>query len=362
MRLPRTISLSFNVLAATWVFVAPATAQSPKVREDARALAAEGLEAMDAGRHQVAAEKLVSAYVLVKVPTVATNAARALAKCGRWVEALTLYEEAAQLSLPDDLTVEWLERQRAAKRDAQQEREALLARIPRLEVRIEGVNPSTVKVSLDGGEIPSNDVSRRHLLDPGEHTVAAWNADESRTEVVSLAEGDDRVIEIRFGARDGEAAVLATDSASPTAVDVVGLTPASGSRLRAAVPVAAPASGVQRDQPQWLTPPTRRALMLTSFGVGGLGFVVGGITGALAAAKHSDLKERGCTNTVCPSSLDAGEDIDSLNTLRWVSTTGFVIGALGAAGGLTLWLTEPRPAGELGVGLGPGTATFFGAF
>jgi hypothetical protein len=71
-----------------------------------------------------------------------------------------------------------------------------------------------------------------------------------------------------------------------------------------------------------------------AFALGGAGIVVGATTGILALTGNSDLEERCSSVSSCPA--DAEEDIDRVNTLAVVSTTGFVVGGIGIATGIVL--------------------------
>ena len=65
-------------------------------------------------------------------------------------------------------------------------------------------------------------------------------------------------------------------------------------------------------------------------GVGGVGLVVGSVTGALAFGKASD-----CPNKVCKTQ----SDLDSAKSMATVSTIGFGVGIVGVAVGTILLLT-----------------------
>ncbi|HEY0466397.1 MAG TPA: hypothetical protein VGC79_19440, partial [Polyangiaceae bacterium] len=66
------------------------------------------------------------------------------------------------------------------------------------------------------------------------------------------------------------------------------------------------------------------------FGIGGVGLVVGGITGGLALSKAAD-----CTDKVCPSQ----SVLDSANAMATISTISFGVGLAGVAVGTILLLT-----------------------
>ena len=65
----------------------PAWAQSSATVSSAREIAKQGLDAFDAGNYKEASQKLLKAFEVVKVPTLAVHAARLLVKMGRLVEA-----------------------------------------------------------------------------------------------------------------------------------------------------------------------------------------------------------------------------------------------------------------------------------
>ncbi|HMA95523.1 MAG TPA: hypothetical protein VKP30_22695 [Polyangiaceae bacterium] len=81
--------------------------------------------------------------------------------------------------------------------------------------------------------------------------------------------------------------------------------------------------------------------MWTSFGIGAAGLIVGSTTGFMALSKHSSLKDSGCTSDECFDS-DLQSPMDSYNKLRPIAAAGFIVGGVGAAAGLTLWLTKPK--------------------
>jgi hypothetical protein len=103
-------------------------------------------------------------------------------------------------------------------------------------------------------------------------------------------------------------------------------------------------------------------LAVVAFGVGGAGLAVGVITGLVAGSKHGDLANV-CSDAsgTCPAS--ASGDLDSYHSMRTLSTVGYVIGAVGVAGGVTLWLTAPRTkSATVGAWIGPASAGVGGRF
>lgn len=116
------------------------------------------------------------------------------------------------------------------------------------------------------------------------------------------------------------------------------------------------------------SPPTGRSgrpptLAWVAFGVGGAGLLIGATAGLVAGGKHSTL-QGGCNNAAGTCAPQYAGDLDSFHTWRTVSTVGYVVGALGIAGGAVLWFTAPkaRDATRTGVWLGPASAGITGRF
>lgn len=87
-----------------------------------------------------------------------------------------------------------------------------------------------------------------------------------------------------------------------------------------------------------------------ALGLGGVGFVVAGISGALLLSRDSDLSIS-CVDDVCtPSQRD---DVDAFNTLRPVTTVSLIAGGVLAASGITLLLLAPGDETETALSLHP---------
>ncbi|HYP99355.1 MAG TPA: hypothetical protein VER96_11855 [Polyangiaceae bacterium] len=100
---------------------------------------------------------------------------------------------------------------------------------------------------------------------------------------------------------------------------------------------------------------TQRVLAYTALGLGATGIVVGSVFGLKSKSKHDDASA--CDDTSCPDepSYQANKDAIKFGN---ISTVSFIVGAVGLAGGVALWLTEkPNQASskanaQIGVGLG----------
>jgi hypothetical protein len=122
--------------------------------------------------------------------------------------------------------------------------------------------------------------------------------------------------------------------------------------------VSTPSKDEAADSPSG--PPT---LAWAAFGVGGVGLLIGITAGLVAGGKHSTLSGE-CDNTTntCPPRYAA--DLDTFHTWRTISTVSYVVGALGVASGVTLWLTAPNASGTTAVRawVGPSSAGLVGKF
>ena len=70
-----------------------------------------------------------------------------------------------------------------------------------------------------------------------------------------------------------------------------------------------------------------------AIGVGGAGLVLGTVAGALVLSQEGDLEAR-CLERRCPP--EAHDDARSFDTMRTLTTVGFIVGGVGVALGTTL--------------------------
>ena len=131
-------------------------------------------------------------------------------------------------------------------------------------------------------------------------------------------------------------------------------------------PVVAPPSETEVE-PEQSSPHPLRAPGFVVLGVGGVGLVIGAITGAVSISKVNAIK-KDCNPTTgaCPPS-DASKGA-SANTLATVSDIGFILGGVGVAAGVTLILWPGKKttdsAATTGLVLSPGLggASLSGSF
>ena len=323
------------VLASPW----DAAAQPDDAAKNAaRELAEQAAQAVEKGDDATAQDLYRRAYALVPAPTIAVRQARSLARLGRWVEALEAYVRTTRFTVNNDSPVAF----RDAVQQGYAELAALRQRMPRLEVKLKGVEARSpgLKLSIDGKPYAVALVGVASPVDPGAHQLELTTADgRHATAEVNLAEKESKSVELAVTALPGQPAE--SEAAAPE-------------------PKVVPHEPDKAASP----PSSQRTWALLSLGVGVVGVGVGVTTGLMATSKHSSA-ESSCPNNKCVEGSSGASDVDSFRSLRTVSTVGYVIGAIGLGAGVTLWLTAPKPAektAKVGVWLGPRSAGIRGAF
>jgi hypothetical protein len=211
-----------------------------------------------------------------------------------------------------------------AQSDAVKERKALLPRIPQLTIVVEGASdPASVKVTIDGSEVPSALLGAKRPTDPGSHTVEASIGGQTKRETVALAEGEQKQVRLTLDATapppDGPPLLASPAEPGTNSDDTTAQAPTDGG-----------AGGMQR------------TLGYVSLGIGGAALIVGAITGGVA------LKTRGDLNEACEEvdgtklcGPDEHDQVDTYNTMRIVSGATLIAGGVFAAAGLVSLLTAP---------------------
>lgn len=291
-------------LAVALMLAAPVSAARAQVgnvddetRATARAVAQEGLDFYDKGQYKEALARLEKANTLVSAPTLGLMIARCYQKLGRLVEASERYLDVSRTPL--DAKASDLFRKSVA--DAAREREALMPQIPSVTIVVEGSGEAIV--SIDGKPIPSAMIGLKRLINPGTHRIEVTRGDQRAAEEVTLKQGESQRVTL-------------TPTKATEGVDAGGGAKASSST------------------------PVQKIVGFVALGVGGAGLVVGAATAGVAAGQLSDLEAAGCVNGHCTRAQRAA--VDEYNTMRVVSTVGFIAGASLAAGGIVLVLTAPK--------------------
>lgn len=307
-------------LLALALMVTPVAAQPAGAadRSAARQLGQEGVALFQKGDYTAALDRLSRAESLVPAPSLSLWAARSLVKLGRLVEANERYLAATRIKLDDQgLDKARLEVQQKAQADAAKERAELLPRIPKLTVKLKPAG-STAKVTVDGRELPAALIGVPYPIDPGKHRVELGDASQE----VILTEGE---------AKDVEFDAPPVDAVPPPA-------PTPGASAPAAASSAAPAAATSRAAPAADTSSEPSALpAYLALGIGGAGFIFGGVTGFIALQKKSDLDDN-CPDGSCGPDFHA--DVDSYDSMKLLATIGLGVGVIGVASGVVLLISR----------------------
>ncbi len=327
-------------------------ALSDSDKEAVRTLSNQAAEEFKQNQFEAARAKFTSAYRIASVPRLAVWAARANERLGHLVAAYEMYRQALRLR-PNDLWQGDLQPQ--AQRDAQQELDALLVRIPKITIAIEGEMTESTAVTIDDVTVPNALIGLERLIDPGQHKIQAKRGAEIATESLQIAERDNKHVVLRFNA------------GSSPAVGAMAPTPPMNDGSAPNQPQQAPASSYAA-QPVPVAISDRNHDMRfagwTGVGIGAVGLTLGTITGIYVAAKHGYLDDpsRCPTKSTCDPAYQS--DVSTYNTMRTVSTVGFVVGGIGAAAGVTLLLTTSKPEskGQVSLKVSPEMVTVGSSF
>jgi hypothetical protein len=192
-----------------------------------------------------------------------------------------------------------------------------------------GNDAAGVQITADGQPVTGAAID----LDPGEHTFSF--------EAAGLKKGEKRLVLVEGVKERREVVIL--------------------DRADAALTASTPSPPTGETSTRRGHPPT---LAWVALGVGGAGLIFGVTAGLMAGGKHSTLAGE-CNDNADTCAPRYAGDLDSFHTWRSVSTVGYVVGALGVAGGAVLWLTAPKAqstAITAHVWLGPASAGIAGRF
>jgi hypothetical protein len=291
-------------------------------RGAARELAQQGKAAFARGDFDKARDLFHRAYTLVPAPTLAVYEGRALVKMKRLVEG----EEAFVRALRTPIDKESPGQYREAVQTADSELVALRPRVPKVTIVAKGPGAEhpELRVTVDGLAVKRALIGVEMSMNPGEHRLTA-NAPGGleAQEIFTLAEKERRRVEVDVpeGAPEVPVAPVAAAAAAQEHPGVEARQEPSGSRAGS----------------------TQRTVGLVVAGVGVLGLGTGIVTGLMATSRHSEAQEK-CENNVCIEGSEGADALDSFRMLRGISTIGYVVGALGLAGGAALFFTAPKPS------------------
>src|SRR5262245_10986601 len=264
MRLPARLTVAACALALA---LAPryATAQpdqpTQEAKDAARTLAEKGFELYEAGKYAEAITHFKQAEQRFHASPHLLFIARSYVKMGKLVEGRDVYDKVVGEQLanyaPDAF--------RQAQADGRRELEELRKRIPTIQLVVIGAEPDTVKVTLDGVDVPSWKMQERLTANPGAHTIVATKAGTPPvTRSITLTEGSAQSVDLSFAAGTQQ-------SPQPT------------------------------PEPPDAGPKASLVPAIVTFGVGGVALGVGAVTGAMSLGKVSDIENE------CSDAPDGGK-------------------------------------------------------
>lgn len=328
LRLAFALPLAATLLAAAPAFaagVAPAQA-TPAQREDATNRFVKGRDLFGANKFEPALAEFNASYDIVASP----NARLYIARCHRELGHLTIaYSELTRTLAEAKALAKDDPKYEKTAESAQTERTDLETKLGFVDLSISHTAPNTVvKV---GGDVVARDAwSGPVPVTPG--TVDVVVESEGKAPIVQsvqLAPGEHKPVPVDAGA----------DAPAPPVVAQVEAPPPKKVPLRTIAYVAG--------------------------GVGVAGLATFTIFGLLSNSTYDGLKSD-CPNNACPASKS--DDISKGKTQQTIANIGLVVGAVGVAAGVTLFVisskkADPSPtAASARVTAGPGYVGLQGAF
>lgn len=326
-------ALAFS-LAARPVLAGPVGDESEldsHTRTAARSLAAQGTAAFEAQRYAEALDLFERAAALVEVPTITLMQARTLVQLGRWVEAADRYASIQRWKEANSAAATANPTFAQAVDSAQQELGPLMARMPKLNVKIVQIRSEAVEVYVAGRRLPPALVGVDVPVDPGQHEIEVRRAgQEAIVRHVTLSEGRRQEVMISLDVKP----------AAPVVVPTV-------------KPVAPPPAPPKSERSS-----SSDTLGFVLLGTGAAGTVVGVITGITALGQKSELDE--VCSPGCPPSEE--DTLDAYRLNRTLSYVGFAVGIAGLSTGGYVLLSGTTEEPDLALGVTPGGAKLWGTF
>lgn len=304
-------------LLVTSSLIFPGAAALAQPSTEADRLFERGVHGMESGDFPAACPALAESYRLD--PLLGTLFT--LAECERLAHRSATAFRHYEAFLAKAITLSSAERRKHKDREkvALEQRDGMAAIAPRLVLKLPAVasDPGLhARVDLDGLEVSTASLGTSMRVDPGNHNVSVTTADGVERAAVSVAEREEKVVNLAL--------------------------PAARSLITSPPPP--------------LPPPPSTGLptgIYVSGGIGALGLVVGAATGILAITKKSAVTAGCDADKRC--SPEGKQAADALQTSAMVSNIGFAVGAAGVGVTVVLLLTQRKgpPAGAASARLLP---------
>lgn len=350
----RSVLGAVALTAALSALSSKAWAQSDEQRANARALAAQGVQASSEGRWQDAVDLFERAESLVDAPTHLLFGARAHAKLHHYVKARELYLRVIRAQLSPDAPRAF----RNAQTSASDELKDVEPHIGELTISVRGADPKTAKVIMDGAPVQNVLIGVSRPIDPGEHQIRAEAAGfGAQAKAVTVGDGAKAsvVFELVPGSTNADPTSTALPVTPPNPSQDSSLSPDQSSANNASLAAAPqPASN------------GKRIGAYVALGAGAVGLGVGALFLSSSVSKRSQADKKfqdcggatGCTNDN-PLSAQVSSLDNSARSAQTVSIIGFVAGGLAVGTGAVLFMMSnqhERPASgvsfEPRIGLG----------
>lgn len=311
--LATALHLALVPALASAVGVSPGSA-TPVQREQAQAKFVKGKDHLAKKQYAEALAEFRGSLEIVASPNARLFVARTLRDMGKIVEAYVEFGrtevEAKELAAQD------VRYQKTAEAAAA-ERKEIEPQLAFVTVTIKGASDATT-LKIGGEEVKR----------------AGWN------EPAPIVPGSAEVV-VETPGKPTVRRMVTLPAGGKTAVDVDAETGvATGGALVTAPTPEKPAEPVKKDEGGG----DYRTYAYVAGGVGAAGLITFGVFGALAASRYSDLKDA-CGGKPCPESKRS--DVEGGQTRQTIANIGLVVGLVGVATGVTLFvLSKPKSPSE----------------
>jgi hypothetical protein len=354
----RSFVVSAALSAALCGIASPAAAQSDEQRAGARTLATEGAAAFNEGRFKEAVDLFSKAESLMHAPPHLLFMARSHAKLGQFVKAREAYLKIVKEQLAPNAPQAFRDAQTAAD----EERKQVEPHIGRLKVTVEGAaDAKDLAVAVDGQPFPVVLLGVPQPMDPGDHTVTATATGfkQAAPAAVSLKDAGSGAVVVK----------MEVDNSVPAPVTGPGAPPKTDSNVLSVSSGAPPSdSGGSNNG--------LRIGSYVGFGVGVVGVALGTVFVLKSASNRKDADSAdaamNCTeqagNRICPEDgIAKVKDLDDkARSAQTLGIVGYVVGGLGVATGVTLFVLSNKKdegkAAYVAPYVGPGSLGVRGAF
>lgn len=348
----RSFVVSAALGAALLATVGQASAQSDEQRAGARTLATEGAQAFNEGRFKDAVDLFGKAESLLHAPPHLLFMARAHAKLGQFVKAREAYLKVVKEQLPPNAPQAFRDAQAAAE----EERKQVEPHIGRLKVTVEGAEGAKdLAVAVNGQPFPVVLLGVPQPIDPGEHSVTA------------TATGFKQAAPATVSIKDAGSGAVAVKMVVDDSVPPPGATPAPATTSGV---LSAPSGAPPSDSGS--SGNGLRVGSYVGFGVGAVGIALGTVFVLQSSSKRKDADAAAAEcGTPCykddPAAIKVADLDDKARSAQTLGIVGYVVGGLGVAAGVTLFILSSGSKSESSSAfvapyVGPGALGVRGAF